>query len=79
MSMQRTKTGNRQWRCTNPTPSSSTSRWQTWRIGDIQECAELEQGKNVDFWRDMTTIMEYEMAKLLNLEASGEDLGKHRA
>lgn len=47
-------------------------------IGDIQECAELEQDKNVDFWRDMTTIMEYEIAKLLKLEASGEDLGKHQ-
>lgn len=46
-------------------------------VGDIQVCVELEQGKNVDFWRGMTTIMKYEIAKLLKQEASGEDLGKH--
>lgn len=33
---------------------------------------ELEQGKNVDFWRDMTIITEDEIAKLRKLEASGK-------
>lgn len=39
---------------------------------------ELEQGKNVDFWRDMTTITEDEISKLRKLEASGKGPGmKH--
>lgn len=37
---------------------------------------ELEQGKNVDFWRDMTTITEDEIAKLRKLEASGKGPGE---
>lgn len=37
---------------------------------------ELEQGKNVDFWRDMTTITEDEINKLRKLEASGKGPGK---
>lgn len=37
---------------------------------------ELEQGKNVDFWRDMTTITEDEISKLRKLEASGKGPGK---
>lgn len=37
---------------------------------------ELEQGKNVDFWRDMTIITEDEIAKLRKLEASGKGPGK---
>lgn len=36
---------------------------------------ELEQGKNVDFWRDMTTITEDEISKLRKLEASGRGPG----
>lgn len=36
---------------------------------------ELEQGKNVDFWRDMTTITEDEINKLRKLEASGRGPG----
>lgn len=36
---------------------------------------ELEQGKNVDFWRDMTTITEDEINKLRKLEASGKGPG----
>lgn len=36
---------------------------------------ELEQGKNADFWRDMTTITEDEIAKLRKLEASGKGPG----
>lgn len=36
---------------------------------------ELEQGKNVDFWRDMTIITEDEIAKLRKLEASGKGPG----
>lgn len=36
---------------------------------------ELEQGKNVDFWRDMTTITEDEISKLRKLEASGKGPG----
>lgn len=37
---------------------------------------ELEQGKNVDFWRDMTTITEDEISKLRKLEASGKGPGE---
>lgn len=37
---------------------------------------ELEQGKNVDFWRDMTTITEDEISKLRKLESSGKGPGK---
>lgn len=37
---------------------------------------ELEQGKNVDFWRDMTTITEDEISKLRKLEASGKGPGR---
>lgn len=36
---------------------------------------ELECGKNVDFWRDMTTITEDEISKLRKLEASGKGPG----
>ena len=36
---------------------------------------ELEQGKNADFWRDMTIITEDEIAKLRKLEASGKGPG----
>lgn len=36
---------------------------------------ELEQGKNVDFWRDMTTITEDEIGKLRKLETSGKGPG----
>lgn len=36
---------------------------------------ELEQGKNVDFWRDMTTITEDEISKLRKLETSGKGPG----
>lgn len=38
----------------------------------LQVYMELEQGKNVDFWRDMTIITEDEIAKLRKLEASGK-------
>lgn len=38
---------------------------------------ELEQGKNVDFWRDMTTITEDEISKLRKLEASGKGPGTY--
>lgn len=40
---------------------------------------ELEQGKNVDFWRDMTTITEDEISKLRKLEASGKGPGMKRS
>jgi hypothetical protein len=33
---------------------------------------ELEPGKNVDFWRGMTTITEDELAEFRKLEASGK-------
>lgn len=36
---------------------------------------ELEQGKNADFWRDMTIITEDEISKLRKLEASGKGPG----
>jgi len=36
---------------------------------------ELEQGKNVDFWRDMTIIAEDEIIKLKKLEAAGKGPG----
>ncbi|NXR16408.1 CATIN protein, partial [Semnornis frantzii] len=41
-------------------------------VEGIQVYMELEQGKNVDFWRDMTIITEDEIAKLRKLEASGK-------
>ncbi|XP_028636395.1 cactin-like [Grammomys surdaster] len=47
-------------------------------LEDIQVFMELEQGKNVDFWRDMMTITEDEIAKLRKLEASGQDPGERR-
>ncbi|KAJ0011711.1 hypothetical protein NQD34_012686 [Periophthalmus magnuspinnatus] len=49
-------------------------------LEDIKACVymELEQGKNVDFWRDMTTITEDEICKLRKLEASGKGPGDRR-
>lgn len=50
-----------------PSPLPSAPRPQVYM--------ELEQGKNVDFWRDMTIITEDEIAKLRKLEASGKGPG----
>nr|XP_033811969.1 cactin isoform X2 [Geotrypetes seraphini] len=47
-------------------------------LEDIQIYMELEQGKNVDFWRDMTTITEEEIAKLRKLQSSGKGPGERR-
>ncbi|XP_044074210.1 cactin [Siniperca chuatsi] len=47
-------------------------------LEDIKVYMELEQGKNVDFWRDMTTITEDEIGKLRKLEASGKGPGDRR-
>ncbi|XP_051826753.1 cactin-like [Antechinus flavipes] len=47
-------------------------------LEDIQVYMELEQGKNEDFWRDMTIIAEDEISKLHKLEASEKGEGKHR-
>ncbi|XP_065132848.1 splicing factor Cactin isoform X1 [Paramisgurnus dabryanus] len=47
-------------------------------LEDIKIYMELEQGKNVDFWRDMTTITEDEISKLRKLEASGKGPGDRR-
>ncbi|XP_034360892.2 splicing factor Cactin [Arvicanthis niloticus] len=47
-------------------------------LEDIQVYLKLEQGKNMDFWRDMTTITEDEIAKLRKLEAPGKGPGEHR-
>ncbi|XP_070603364.1 splicing factor Cactin [Erythrolamprus reginae] len=47
-------------------------------LEDIQVYMELEQGKNVDFWRDMTIITEDEIANLRKLEASGKGPGERR-
>uniref|UniRef100_A0A4W4E6X0 Splicing factor Cactin n=1 Tax=Electrophorus electricus TaxID=8005 RepID=A0A4W4E6X0_ELEEL len=47
-------------------------------LEDIKVYMELEQGKNVDFWRDMTTITEDEINKLRKLEASGKGPGDRR-
>ncbi|XP_044309405.1 cactin [Varanus komodoensis] len=47
-------------------------------LEDIQVYMELEQGKNVDFWRDMTIITEDEIAKLRKLEAAGKGPGERR-
>ncbi|XP_063075524.1 splicing factor Cactin [Engraulis encrasicolus] len=44
-------------------------------LEDIKIYMELEQGKNVDYWRDMTTITEDEISKLHKLEASGKAPG----
>eukprot|EP00079_Xenopus_tropicalis_P013558 XP_002942250.2 PREDICTED: cactin [Xenopus tropicalis] len=47
-------------------------------LEDIQIYMELEQGKNVDFWRDMTVITEDEISKLRKLEFSGKGPGERR-
>ncbi|XP_077889705.1 splicing factor Cactin isoform X2 [Ictidomys tridecemlineatus] len=47
-------------------------------LEDIQVYMELEQGKNADFWRDMTIITEDEISKLRKLEASGKGPGERR-
>lgn len=47
-------------------------------LEDIQIYMELEQGKNVDFWRDMTIITEDEISKLRKLETSGKGPGERR-
>ncbi|NXB69798.1 CATIN protein, partial [Donacobius atricapilla] len=48
-------------------------------VEDIQVYIELEQGKNGDFWRDMTIITEDEIAKIRKLEASRKGgAGEHR-
>ncbi|KAJ8274155.1 hypothetical protein COCON_G00087800 [Conger conger] len=47
-------------------------------LEDIKIYMELEQGKNVDFWRDMTTITEDEISKLRKLEAAGKGPGDRR-
>ncbi|XP_071346944.1 splicing factor Cactin isoform X2 [Trachinotus anak] len=47
-------------------------------LEDIKVYMELEQGKNVDFWRDMTTITEDEISKLKKMEASGKGPGDRR-
>ncbi|XP_030015790.1 splicing factor Cactin [Sphaeramia orbicularis] len=47
-------------------------------LEDIKVYMELEQGKNVDFWRDMTTITEDEISKLRKLEATGKGPGDRR-
>lgn len=47
-------------------------------LEDIKVYMELECGKNVDFWRDMTTITEDEISKLRKLEASGKGPGDRR-
>ncbi|XP_078054847.1 splicing factor Cactin [Mustelus asterias] len=44
-------------------------------LEDIRVYMELEQGKNADFWRDMTTITEDEISNLKKLEASGKGPG----
>ncbi|XP_070266674.1 LOW QUALITY PROTEIN: splicing factor Cactin-like [Myotis yumanensis] len=45
-------------------------------LEDIQVYMELEQDKNVDFWRDVTIITEDEISKLRKLEASGKGPGE---
>ncbi|XP_051894259.1 splicing factor Cactin [Pristis pectinata] len=47
-------------------------------LEDIRVYMELEQGKNADFWRDMTTITEDEINNLKKLEASGKGPGERR-
>ncbi|KAK1152416.1 cactin-like [Acipenser oxyrinchus oxyrinchus] len=47
-------------------------------LEDIKVYMELEQGKNGDFWRDMTIITEDEISKLRKLEASGRGPGDRR-
>ncbi|XP_063312687.1 splicing factor Cactin-like [Pelobates fuscus] len=47
-------------------------------LEDIQIYMELEQGKNVDFWRDMTIITEDEISKLRKLETFGKGPGERR-
>lgn len=45
---------------------------------DIHVYREVEQGKHMDFWQDMTTITEDEIAKLCKLEACGKGPGEWR-
>ncbi|XP_036597971.1 cactin-like [Trichosurus vulpecula] len=47
-------------------------------LEDIQVYTKLEQGKNVDFWRDMTIITEDEISKLRKMETSGKGPGERR-
>ncbi|XP_068089947.1 splicing factor Cactin [Hyperolius riggenbachi] len=47
-------------------------------LEDIQIYMELEQGKNCDFWRDMTVITEDEISKLRKLESFGKGPGERR-
>lgn len=63
--------------CLSPPPHTPPSD-PTAHSPSPQVYMELEQGKNVDFWRDMTTITEDEIAKLRKLEASGKGPGKQR-
>ncbi|PIO28182.1 hypothetical protein AB205_0058140, partial [Aquarana catesbeiana] len=45
-------------------------------LEDIRIYMELEQGKNVDFWKDMTIITEDEISKLRKLESFGKGPGE---
>ncbi|XP_073450805.1 splicing factor Cactin [Aquarana catesbeiana] len=47
-------------------------------LEDIRIYMELEQGKNVDFWKDMTIITEDEISKLRKLESFGKGPGERR-
>lgn len=59
----------RQWRCTNTFLQHLAVANMEDLVEDIQVCAELEEGKN--FWSNMTTIVEDEIAKRRKLEALG--------
>lgn len=44
-------------------------------LADIKIYMELEQGKNADFWRDMTVITEEELQKLKRIAAKEQEQG----
>lgn len=47
-------------------------------LEDMQVYAELEQGKNAAFWRDMTILTKDEISKLQTLDVSGRGPGELR-
>lgn len=46
-------------------------------IEDIKVYKELERGKNLDYWNDITVIVEDELHKLRKLERSEYEVGKY--
>lgn len=47
-------------------------------VEDIKVYKELERGKNLDYWNDITVIVEDELQKLRKLQKQDNDLGLNR-